>query len=83
MFGSFSKCGHCGGTSTKTAEIEPHGARFKQIAICCASCGSILSTMGYQDTAALVIKQGQQLQSLQGQVDYLTNLIENLSRRLG
>jgi uncharacterized Zn finger protein len=44
-----AKCGHCGNSGTKAEVIEPSEARFKQLAICCQSCGSILGVTGYFD----------------------------------
>jgi hypothetical protein len=53
---SIAKCGHCGKSGTKVAEIEPSGASYKQIAICCSWCSAVLGVTGYYDTGTLLKK---------------------------
>jgi hypothetical protein len=43
---NMAKCGHCGKTGTKISQIEPNGGAYKQSAICCMSCNSILGITG-------------------------------------
>lgn len=82
---SFTKCGHCNGTVTKIAEIQPSGTDFKQIAICCSSCSSILGITDYFNVGNLVKMQEKEIASLKQQVtqiDYnLRVLLERLNSR--
>lgn len=84
MFSS-AKCGHCGQSGTKIEMIEPNGSQYKQAAICCSHCNSILGVTGYYDTGTLLKSQEKEIADLKrqlAQVDYnLRALIDGLNRR--
>lgn len=66
-----AKCGHCGAFGTKIVEIEPYGGAYKQSAICCNACNSILGVRGYYDSGALVKEQEQEIKRLRSDVAQL------------
>lgn len=79
---SNAKCGHCGKTGTKIDEIEPAGARYKQSAICCIHCNSILGITGYYDAGTLLksaekerVAMSKKIDQLQYQVSQLINAL--------
>lgn len=81
---SIAKCGHCGHTGTKTAEIEPQGAAYKQTAICCSSCSAILGVVGYYDTGTLLKKAETERAELKQRIaslEYAINQIGYLLQR--
>ena len=81
MFG-IAKCGHCDGTLTKIAEIEPSGSQFKQVAICCSSCNAILGTTDYFNVGNLVKSQEKEIASLKQQVSQIDHNLRVLLERL-
>lgn len=86
---SFAKCGHCGKSGTKIAELSPSGAEYKQIAICCLSCSAVLGVTGYYDTSSLIKKQTAQIAQLQnsvaelhGEMGRISASLRDLARRI-
>ncbi len=77
-----SKCGHCGKYGTKLSEIEPNGSQYKQNAVCCTSCNSILGIVGYYDAGSLLKKQEAQINEMVRQIGALTQSVTNLQREL-
>lgn len=82
---STAKCGHCGRSGTKIEMIEPRGSQYKQAAICCASCSSILGVTGYYDAGTMLKAQKNEIAALKqqlSQVDHnLRVLIDSMNRR--
>lgn len=77
---SQAKCGHCGKVGTKIEQIEPRGAAYKQSAIACKWCNSILGVTGYYDAGQLIKEQQKEIVSLKSSVDamsYQLNQIAN------
>jgi hypothetical protein len=77
---SIAKCGFCGAFGTKIVEIEPNGAHYKQYAICCQSCNSVLSTTGYWDAGALLKEQEKRLAIIEQKIGSLVSEVQRLSR---
>lgn len=77
-----SKCGHCGGFGTRVQTIEPDGASYKQIAVCCSACNAILGVIGYLDPGALLKAQEAKINALASTVTSLGYELENIKRTL-
>ena len=77
-----AKCGHCGKSGTKIEMIEPSGANYKQSAVVCQSCNSILGVTGYYDTGQLLKEQENQLANLKQQVSQMDNLLRQIANAL-
>lgn len=84
MFG-IPKCGHCSGTRTSVKVIEPSGANYKKMAICCSSCNAILGATGYYDTGTLLKAAEKERAEMKRQISSLeysvSQLVQLLSRR--
>lgn len=76
---SIAKCGFCGASGTKVVEIEPSGANYKQYAICCLSCNSVMSTTGYWDAGALLKDQEKRLAIMEQTIGRLVSEVQRLS----
>lgn len=80
-----AKCGHCDKTGTKLQIIEPEGGAFKQSAIVCKWCNSILGVTGYFDAGKVakdVEAKVTDLQQKLGQVErQLQQVVFALQRR--
>jgi hydrogenase maturation factor HypF (carbamoyltransferase family) len=56
-----STCPKCTSTSFEIKTNEPKGSRYKIHFIQCSSCGAVVGTMEYYDTANLLDKIGKKL----------------------
>jgi len=51
-----SKCPKCENTSFELAEVSIKGAKFKNYFIRCFSCGTVVGTTPYHNTATILKK---------------------------
>ena len=79
---SLAKCGHCGKSGTKIELIEPTGAAYKQSAIICKWCNSILGVTGYFDAGQLIKEQEKEIKGLKSQVSNLEHLVIQIANAL-
>lgn len=77
-----AKCGHCGGTGTKVAEIAPLGGAYKQTAICCSACSAILGVTGYFDTGALLKQQEAKINALTSALGSISHDLDTIRQSL-
>jgi hypothetical protein len=56
MLSVLPKCPKCENSTFGIQTIEPIGARFKMIAVCCASCGTVVGVTEYSDVGTLVMR---------------------------
>lgn len=81
MFG-IPKCGHCNGTMTGVATIEPNGANYKQMATVCLSCNAILGVSEYYNIGTLLKKAEKERAELTRHIASLEQQVHQLSRIL-
>jgi hypothetical protein len=81
MFGS-PKCGHCNGVVTKLQTIDPDGSNYKQNAICCSSCNSILGVVGYYDAGVLLNNQEKRISAMISQIGEVTQMVRDLQQEI-
>lgn len=74
-----AKCGHCGKSGTKAIMIEPADARYKQTAICCASCNAILGVTGFYDEGQLLKDAEARANALAQKVNHIEHQLAQLS----
>lgn len=68
-----ANCGFCKrGMSTSLEEITPRGSRYKLTAVCCGSCGAVLSVLDFHNI-------GQMMNELKGDVARLGERLAALS----
>ena len=79
---AIAKCGHCGHTGTKLAQIEPATAAYKQTAICCSSCNAILGITGYYDTGTLLKKAEKEREAIKQQISRLEHTIQQIAHMM-
>lgn len=73
-----SRCPKCESTRFEMATLEPKGARYKQSAIQCSSCGAVVGVTGFFDAGFLLKEQEAVLQRIDAVV---TQIAGYLSRR--
>ncbi len=73
-----AKCGHCGKSGTKLAQIEPSGARSKLNAVTCSWCSAILGITSYYDTGTQVEAVEKKVESLNRDVHSVQNSLNQL-----
>jgi hypothetical protein len=73
-----AKCGHCGGAFTKVVTLEPQGANYKQLAVCCSSCSSILGITEFYNTGVLVKNAEKEISALKAKVDRLQATVDQI-----
>lgn len=56
-----STCPKCTSTTFEIKMNEPRGSRFKVFFIQCTSCGAVVGTMEYYNTAVMLEKIGKKL----------------------
>ncbi len=56
-----SACPKCSSSSFEIKINEPRGSRFKIYFIQCTSCGTVVGTMDYYDTATMLEKIAKKL----------------------
>lgn len=76
------KCGHCNGRTTRMIEISPANASFKQNAVCCSTCDSILGVVGYYDAGTLLQNQKSALEQIAGTVSQIQQDVRHLQHDL-
>jgi len=61
---AFSTCGKCGHRFWEIAQVEPRGSAFKLYFVQCASCGTPVGTMEYDNIGALLLKQNEAIKQI-------------------
>jgi hypothetical protein len=82
MFSLGAKCGHCGKSGTKIAEISPSGASYKQIAITCSGCSAILGVTDYYNVGTLLKQQEKEIAGLKTQLGNMQSGIQQMDHNI-
>lgn len=79
---AFSKCPHCANSYFELKEVEPQGSNFKQNFVQCSGCGAPVGVVDFQNTAALLDKQRQQIAIFQSEVSAVANYMRQVLQEL-
>lgn len=77
-----AKCGHCGKIGTKIETIEPNGAQYKQTAICCMHCNSILGVTDFYNAGTLLKKAETERAAMSKKIGDLQSQLDQVLRAL-
>jgi lactam utilization protein B len=79
---STANCGHCGKIGTKIETIEPHGAAYKQAAICCQWCSAILGITDNYNVGTLLKQLEAEQGKLKAQIQQIDHNVQQIAYAL-
>jgi len=71
---AFSTCGKCGNRFWEIQSVEPRGSAFKLYFVQCASCGTPVAAMEFDNIGAMLREQNEAIKKIAARVGAVVDL---------